>query len=88
MPVCFLTRERQEKVWIWVGRKVGWIWEELGKENHNQNILYKKFIFNFKSRGESFLFKNNNNLLGEAQAHSDTYCRFLYSLPGVYIKHC
>lgn len=30
--------------WIWVGEEFGRIWEDMGEENHNQIILYKKLF--------------------------------------------
>lgn len=35
-------RERERKVWVWMGGEVGRIWEEFGVGDLNQNVLYEK----------------------------------------------
>lgn len=44
---CLFSHEREEKksMWIWMGGEVERIWEEFGRANHNQNILYEIIHF-------------------------------------------
>lgn len=54
---CLFSDEReQERVWIWVGRSKGRIWEEMGAgESESDSIVWKKSIFNF-------FFKKSKNI--------------------------
>lgn len=39
-------------MWILVGGEVDRTWKELGKENHDLNVLYEKKSFSTKKEGE------------------------------------
>lgn len=41
LPVSFLKRERR-KPWSWKWGEMGRIWKEMGRGNHDLNILFKK----------------------------------------------
>ena len=47
---CLFSNEREkEKIWGWVGGKVGGSKRGWERENSDQNILYEKYLFsNFK----------------------------------------
>lgn len=50
---CFLFSNKTKKVWILVGGEVGMTWKELGKGNHDLNVLYEKKYFQLKKREKS-----------------------------------
>lgn len=46
LPIWFSLMRKRKKAWSWVGRDKEGMWEEMGRKNWNQNILYET-IFSF-----------------------------------------
>lgn len=42
--ICFVLFLKRERVWSWMGREVGKIWKELGKEENVNKIYCMKTI--------------------------------------------
>lgn len=50
-----LAKEREkEEAWSWVSVEVGRFWEELEKENNDQNIVHEKEMFRLKEDKEKW----------------------------------